>query len=132
MRRLSCECDGCLECEPTSNRVVEQFEQARVRRLVSHCHFEYPIGRACLGCAFLREQPTFNCLTNISPQIIHCFALRHASRQCRHFRPVTAFFCFMNEHLQCQERILPHWARERKTDRRVPGTPTPPARLSTP
>ncbi len=75
MRRLSCECDGCLECELTSNRLVEQFGQARVRRLISHCHFEYPIGRACLGCAFFREQPTFNRLMDIRPQIIHRFAL---------------------------------------------------------
>jgi len=51
---------------------------------------------------------------DIRSQIIHRFALRDASRQRWHFRPVTAFFCFMNEHLQCHERILPHWAMQRK------------------
>jgi len=82
---------------PTTS--LNNFGQARDRRLASHGDFQYPISFACLSPALLREQPTFDSLTNIRAYIVYCFALRHASRQCRHFRPKTAFFCFVNQHL---------------------------------
>jgi hypothetical protein len=99
-----------------SNHAVESLAQGRARRLASHCHFEHSIGRACLGCAFLREQPTFDSFANIRADIVYCFALGDAPRQCWHFRPVPAFFRFMNEHLQCHRWILLHQPILRKTD----------------
>ncbi len=99
-----------------SNHAVESLAQARARRLASHCHFEHSIGRVCLGCAFLGEQPTFDCFTNIRADIVYRFALGNASRQCWHFRPVSTFFRFMNEHFQCHRWILAHRPIARKTD----------------
>jgi hypothetical protein len=99
-----------------SNHAVGQFAQARARRPASHRHFEHSISRACLGCAFLGEQPTFDRFTNIRADIVYCLALGDASRQCWHFRPVPTFFRFMNEHLQCHKWILLHRLTERKSD----------------
>ena len=72
-----------------------------------------------MGCILLGEQPTFNCFTNIRANILYGFALGDASRQCRHFRPETAFFRFMNEHLQGHKWILLHRPIPRKTDPRI-------------
>ena len=69
-----------------------------------------------LGCAFFSQQPTFDRFMNIRADILCCFALGDASRQCWHFRPVSTFFRFMNEHLQCHESILLHRRIPRKTD----------------
>src|SRR5437899_10134504 len=62
------------------------------------------------------QQPTFDRFMNIRADIVYCFALGDASRQCWHFRPVSTFFRFMNEHLQCHESILLHRRIPRKTD----------------
>jgi len=71
---------GYREPEPVPNRAAEQFGQAFDRKPASHRYFEHSISRAGLGCAFLGKEPTFDRLSDILMNFVHCLALRDASR----------------------------------------------------
>ena len=55
-------------------------------------------------------------LRNVGQHFFHSLALRKAPWQVWDFCPVSAFFRFMNEHLQCHASTLLHRPIPRKTD----------------